>query len=146
VARLSFGALLVPHGWDVQLQLELRAPPTDLGGVAPSLHKTHAPPVSNVVIRREAASGSAATCARALEGEMRASLPSLHVDGPTSTVFDDDAPGVALNIMFQSAEGIPVAQRHVFRMDDGVLTHLCATATDRAQLAAMQPLLMSFSP
>lgn len=147
--RFAFGALLVPDGWDVQLQLELRAPAPQIAGAAPTLNPTKPAPAANIVVRRTENTASPASCTEALLHELRTSgAHALRAEAPVDVLFEDGALGVAVDVAFQAgpANAAPIAQRHVFRADGGVVTHLCATAADARTLAPMNTLLLSFSP
>lgn len=143
--RFSFGALAVPDGWDVQLQLELREPQRPLAAAAPTLHKPKPAPATNVIVRRGVSASTPASCADALLGELRTSTSTLRAQAPAEVVFEDGAAGVALELSFQAAQ-LTVVQRHLFRTDAGVVTHLCATVNDARALAPLGPLLLSFTP
>jgi hypothetical protein len=150
--RFSFGELLVPDGWNVQLQLELRAPAARLQTAAPTVHgmqATKPAPAANIVVRRNENTASPASCADTLVNELRTSgARALHAEQPVNVMFEDGALGVAVDVVFQagSANAAPIAQRHVFRSDIGVITHLCATAPDARTLGPLNTLLLSFSP
>lgn len=148
--RFSFGALLVPDEWNVQLQIELREPARPIASGAPTVHATKPAPSANIVVRRAegTASANADACARVLVDELRASNASLRAQPPTNVTFEDGARGVAVDVMLSvpRAHAVPLAQRHVFRVDGGVVTHLCATVVDARALAPLDSVLLSFTP
>jgi hypothetical protein len=144
--RFSFGALLVPDEWNVQLQIELQEPGRAIAAGAPTVQPTKSAPSANIVVRRAEGSSSVETCARALVDELRTSTASLRAQSPADVTFEDGARGVAVDVTFEARPALTIAQRHVFRVDAGVVTHLCATVPDARALAPLDSVLLSFTP
>jgi hypothetical protein len=140
--------LTVPDDWHVQLQVELSEPTRVMHAplAKASLAKTLSPPTTNIVMRRAANDSTPTACGEALVYELLKAGQLLSRQPVADVVFDDGAVGAAVELSFQPATQPVLSQRHLFRSDEGVVTHLCATATTIAELGVVEPLMLSFRP
>ncbi len=146
MVQLRFGSVDIPTTWDVRMQLELRAPAVVVEGPKTARQKSVPTPGPNIILRRgPAPKPDAVACAQDLLTQLAAAVPGLRAQPVDTTRFVDGTEGATVEVAFDTPQ-TTVHQRHVFRLDGPVLTHGCASAADPKALAAVLPVLLSFTP
>ena len=122
--RVALGHIDLPEGWSMATQIELTEPPGK--GIAMPLagRGETKRPGANIMVAR--ASAPRTTAQQALDGFVKSyascveQVSRLHDDMIT---FADGREGVSVTLAF-SVDGFRAAQRHLFRIDDGIATHI----------------------
>lgn len=147
--KLSTGTLDVPETWEVRTQVTLLEP-EDKTLSDPMLLPSTSAPRANLVVSRQAHGNTSPE--DALEDFLKHSareIPQLRVLGKENLEFDDGGHGASVSIAFPATAAVQLAQRHVFRVDDGTLTQIVITVDDyRANEldTALRELARSFRP
>lgn len=142
--------LTIPDGWEVSLELRATAP-EEQGLTAPLAMKSDNPrPRANVTISRRAAEPTTPkVMLNAFLKHMTASIKDLKTLGRETLRFADGVESEAATVSYEVEPGVRVVQRHVYRIDDGIVTHFVASAVeqDRNKLdRALKDVLVSFRP
>jgi hypothetical protein len=146
-ALFEVGSLAVPEVWDVKLEITLREPDGDRL-MAPLSAKAGASPRANIKLRRSRSAEDATQARAAFVAEARR-IPQMCVVVEDTVAFLDGAVGAAVTICLPATPQLRVAQRHLFRSDDGVLTQLAATVEEhrlRDLEGSLQEIMVSYSP
>ncbi len=142
----------VPADWTLSAES-----PTELTAVAPAARAVRAPmsaraappaPRASVSMARMATDRTAPEAARdAFVEAFSAGVPGVKRLDEGAVVFADGAAGASITLSFQVRPGLGVLQRHLFRIEEGVLTQITGTVAEwqRARLdQELQPILTSF--
>lgn len=125
--KLSTGTLDVPETWEVRTQVTVLEP-EDKGLVDPKLPPPASAPRANLVISRQAAAN--ADPAEALQDFVKTSareIPQFKLLGQGSVAFHDGGHGESVSLSFPATATVQLAQRHVFRVDDDIMTQIVIT-------------------
>lgn len=144
------GRIAVPSDWEVRTQITYIEPPDSSLKVPLAVQQTAAKPRANVVVSRSASSAASAEAAmNDFLSQTAQAVPGLRRLSQGDIDFADGATGVWLTVAFNATPQVRLAQRHVFRMDAGVLTQLVATAEEQRVDdldGRMTEIIRSFSP
>ncbi len=142
------GSIDLPKGWDVRLEVTLTEP-EQTGIAVPLAGKPATPrPRANITVQRGSTGiDDPAAALGAFIAHFARYAPNLKrlAEGPVT--FADGAPGVGLTIAYEPEPGVGVVQRHVYRIDAGVITHLTASveAGQAPKMdAVLGPLLLTY--
>ena len=129
MASLSLGTLDVPEGWEVSVEATARAPakteaPAMLAGRASTV--AEGPRPSLILQRRPAPKDADSFLEGFLEATVGASR-GMKLSSAGELVFDDEVTARVHRVDLDSSP--PVAQLHLCRVDDGVLTHFVLAAS-----------------
>ena len=127
VARLGTGHLAVPQGWTLVHQLEAVEPARNADGLMTAAKALPVPPARLQVVQRASAGASPAGVMQGFVRDLSAAVRGLRVVEEAPFDFEDGAAGASVTVTFEILAGQPVAQRHVFRVDGAVATHLQAS-------------------
>lgn len=147
---ISMGQLKVPSGWETRTQVTFLEP-VDAGLKVPLATQQTAPkPRGNIVVsRHKADSGTAAEAMEQFMAQTGQAIPGLKKLGQSSLAFGDGVKGESVTISFHATPQVRLAQRHVFRVDAGVLTQLVATVEEHRAgdlEGSLAQLMMTFRP
>jgi hypothetical protein len=145
----STGTLTLPAGFRVRVELHVEEPEQKALATPMRVKAQPAPkPRANVhVVRSESSARSASTTLAELLAQLGRAMPGFTVLGEGAFQFDDGAIGATALVRYEPIAGVRLVQRHTHRLDDGVLTHLTASASelDQAKIdALLTPLMQSF--
>jgi hypothetical protein len=130
MATLSIGQINVPSDWEVRTQITYIEPP-DVMEVPLAVQQTQARPRSNIVVSRSHT--AVATTDQALDDfltQTAQAVPGLKSLDRGTLSFDDGEQASCVTISFNATPQVRLVQRHIFRIDDGVLTQIVATVDD----------------
>jgi hypothetical protein len=119
------GEIVVPEGWDASIQITLKEPESNRLS-APLAKKRSSGPRANITVRRFASSVDLDGATARFLAEAKGA-PRFRPDPIQTVRFDDGADGRSIVIHLEATPGLEVAQRHVFRIDHGVVTQIAAT-------------------
>ncbi len=122
----SRGELSVPEGWDASIQITLKEPESNRLS-APLAKKKSIGPRANITVRRFVSKVADADGAAARFLTEAKGAPRFRADEIQPVRFDDGSEGRSVVVHLEGAPGLQVAQRHVFRVDEGVVTQIAAT-------------------
>jgi len=131
VADLSF-LLPAAQDWEARLQVTYLAPAGPSDPNLPADLQEVPPPRLNIVVSRTPTQQTdpRVECRKFIAQTAKA-VPGLEeVGSPGPLNFDDGATGVIATISFPATQQIRLTQLHAFRIDDGILTQLVATASE----------------
>jgi hypothetical protein len=123
---LAAGEIEIPEGWETTLQITLREPDANRL-VAPLAKKKTAGPRANITIRRFPSSVADARSAFEQFLVEVKTVPRFRAFAEQAIRFADGREGISVTIELEAAPGIKIAQRHAFRVDDGIVTQIAAT-------------------
>jgi hypothetical protein len=127
--QLGQGTLGVPKNWEMRVQLTY-IEPADTLKVPLALQKIQAKPRANIVVSRVPATRPTPEAAmNEFYQQTAQAVPGLKRMNQENFRFNDGGEGIALTVSF-AAEQVCLVQKHVFRIDDDVLTQLVATVNE----------------
>ncbi len=138
----GLGTIDLPNTWEVRSQITLLEP-EDEGLQAPlAMRQSSAKPRANFVISRQKTdAGTAADARREFLEQSAQAIPGLKLHGESEVGFGDGSEGASVTLSFSATPQIRLAQRHVFRKDDDVLTQIVVTV-DEHRLAELDGKLL----
>jgi hypothetical protein len=146
--QVGQGQLGVPKNWEMRVQLTYIEPADTLK--VPTLHKTQAKPRANIVVSRVPATSPTPEAAmNEFYQQTAQAVPGLKRINQENFHFVDGGEGIALGVSFDATPQARLVQRHVFRIDDDVLTQLVATV-DESRISELDStlgdIMKSFKP
>ena len=147
--QLGQGTLGVPKNWEMRVQLTY-IEPADTLKVPLALQKTQAKPRANIVMSRVPATRPTPEAAmNEFYQQTAQAVPGLKRMNQENFPFNDGGEGIALTVSFHADPQVRLVQKHVFRIDDDVLTQLVATVDERriSELdSTLGDIMKSFKP
>lgn len=147
--QVGQGTLNVPKNWEMRVQLTY-IEPADTLKVPLALQSTQAKPRANIVVSRVPATNESPEAAlNEFYQQTAQAVPGLKRMNQENFAFGDGSQGAALTVSFHATPQVRLVQKHVFRIDEDVLTQLVATV-DEPRIAeldgALGELMRSFKP
>lgn len=147
--QVGAGTLGVPKNWEMRVQLTY-IEPADTLKVPLALQTTQAKPRANIVVSRVPATSPTPEAAmNEFYQQTAQAVPGLKRVAQENFPFKDGTEGMALTVSFHATPQVRLVQKHVFRIDDDVLTQLVATV-DEPRISeldtALGDIMKSFSP
>ena len=147
--QVGAGTLGVPKNWEMRVQLTY-IEPADTLKVPLALQTTQAKPRANIVVSRVPATSPTPEAAmNEFYQQTAQAVPGLKRVAQENFGFKDGSEGMALTVSFHATPQVRLVQKHVFRIDDDVLTQLVATV-DEPRISeldtALGDIMRSFSP
>ncbi len=147
---LSIGSIDLPKGWDQRVELTLTEPEqTGLAVPLAGKAKTERPRANITITRGSTGITDAKEALDAFLAHFARFAPNLKRSAEGPLQFADGARGFGVTLSFDPEPGVSVVQRHVYRVDSGVITHLTASV-EAAQAtkmdATLAPLLVTYRP
>jgi len=147
--QVGAGTLGVPKNWEMRVQLTY-IEPADTLKVPLALQTTQAKPRANIVVSRVPATSPTPEAAmNEFYQQTAQAVPGLKRVAQENFNFKDGSDGMALTVSFHATPQVRLVQKHVFRIDDDVLTQLVATV-DEPRIGELDTMLgdimKSFSP
>ncbi len=145
----GIGRLELPEHWEARSQITLLEPQS-AGPTLPTRHATEPGPRANLVISRQRSDERSS--ADAMQNFVRQSaeaIPGLELHERDAVAFADGGAGDYQVLSFDAKPNVRLAQSHVFRLDDDVLTQIVITVAERRIAELRGPLLelaQSFRP
>lgn len=143
------GHISVPKQWELRIQ-HTYIEPAETMKVPLAMQNTQAKPRANIVVSRIPATvDSPDTALNEFYAQTAQAVPGLRKVSQEVFAFDDGTKGAALTVSFHATPQVRLVQKHVFRLDAGVLTQLVATVDEprMGELdAGMAKILRSFKP
>jgi len=128
--QLGHGTLGVPKNWEMRVQLTY-IEPADTLKVPLALQKTRAKPRANIVVSRvPAMSPTPGAAMNEFYQQTAQAVRGLKRMNQENFRFNDGGEGIALTVSFHAESQVRLVQKHVFRIDDDVLTQLVATVDE----------------
>jgi hypothetical protein len=139
----------VPGDWEIRTQVTYIEPP-EVISVPLAVQPTQPKARANIVVSRSPT--TVATPAEAMNDfykQTAPAVPGFKSLGQGTLSFDDGARGCWVTVCFNATPQLRLAQRHIFRIDAGILTQLVATV-DELHLpemdSRMQRIVCSLKP
>jgi hypothetical protein len=129
--QVGQGQLGVPKNWEMRVQLTYIEPAVTLK-VPLALQKIQAKPRANIVVSRGPATSPTPEAAmNEFYQQTAQTVPGLRRMNQENFRFGDGGEGIALTVSFHATTTqVRLVQKHVFRIDDDVLTQLVATVDE----------------
>jgi hypothetical protein len=128
--QVGQGQVAVPKNWEMRVQLTY-IEPADTLKVPLALQTTQAKPRANIVVSRVPATNPSPEAAmNEFYQQTAQAVPGLKRMNQENFKFVDGGDGIALTVSFHATPQVRLVQKHVFRIDDEVLTQLVATVDE----------------
>jgi hypothetical protein len=147
--QVGQGQLGVPKNWEMRVQLTYSEPAARLE-VPHVVKPTQAKPRANIVVSRVPATSPTPEAAmNEFYQQTAQAAPGLKRMNQENFWFGDGGEGIALTVSFHATPLLRLVQKHVFRIDDDVLTQLVATV-DETRISELDStlgdIMKSFTP
>lgn len=144
---IPHGRLPIPDGWEVTLEIRAVGPVKagPKAALALSAQAQESRPAITV-LRRVGDPTTAKVMLNAFLKRLEAEVAGLQIADRGPLSFGDGVVGEAATVSFEVLPGAMSHQRHAYRMDQGVVTHLIGSAGDRTSLSELEATLRAFTP
>lgn len=131
--RVAPGDIDIPEGWTMATSIELAEPPRE-GLAVPLAGKADSKTAgATIMVAREPAPNT--TAREALDAFVKSygvSVEGFSLLDDSDVTFTDGREGVSVTLAF-SIGGYRAAQRHLFRVDGGIASHITISVDERSK-------------